>query len=797
MNPRTRTVILLTFLSLITFAAFGRAVQAPFFWDDKALILYNPYLGRAAGLIQFLSPQFWKSSFFPNDFRPVEMYSYSLDCLFWKRNPMGYHLTNILIHLFNCVSVYLLLTLIFGRNRLAALASLLFALHPIHSEAVIWIQNRSELLSASFSLVSITAMVCFLKDQTHPRPFLLASLAALALALLTKESAAVVPFVCASILPFLPGGATARARTGLIFMFAIAGILLSMKLLLLGQGRFEEAVPYFSGGWRSSFFTVTKSIMIYLSMLALPVNLSLDRGFIIPPATPMAGSLLSSALVALLIVCALRELRLRRAAGFALLFIFISLLPVCNIVFLAGRPLSEQRMYFASIGFCLLMAIALEAARRIQRLRPLAVVLMVMLSSSFLLISIKRTDCWRNEKVLWERTHEASPLSWKSELFLAAMYGNEGNYAESIALFKHVLRTMPSRPVRAVKELGIVFEKMGWDDCALREFERAVALDPTFIEGRICLGDALKKAGRYADAAAHYRFVEQKCPVIGEGQLHLGILYKEQGRYEDALKEFEKLLALYPDNEKALTNTASIYGYEGRDREAEKLFTHIITLNPRSAPAHNDYGLYLERRGRYDEALTHYARAVRIEPDAVLPHYNLAQAYLHKGEKPEALLELLRAAQVQPGRDDILEEIDRLGHVLQEPQVPRALAVKIVREYGELLNRRGIYLARIGNAAAARDCFQNLIALQPDNGQAHANLGRIYTEEGNYTQALEELRAAANQLPAEASVYSSLGSCYAALGRIAEAQKAWGKALELDPQAKEPRRNLARMRNSE
>ena len=797
MNPRTRTVILVILLSLITLTAFGRAVQAPFFWDDKALILYNPYLGRAAGLIQFLSPHFWKSSLFPNDFRPVEMYSYSLDCLFWKRNPMGYHLTNVLIHLFNCVSVYLLLALIFRRNRPAAFAALFFALHPIHSEAVIWIQNRSELLSASFSLVSIIAMVRYLSDQARQRPLLPVSLAALALALLTKESAVVAPLVCAALLPFLPRDATARGRKGLILMFAIAGTLLALKFLLLGQGRFEEAVPYLSGGWRSLFFTATKSTLTYLSLLVLPVNLSLDRGFTIPPAAPLPGSLLSSALIALLVVWALRESRLRRGAGFALLFIIVSLLPACNIVFLAGRPISEQRVYFASIGFCLLLAVALEAALRIRRLRALGVVLVLVVSSSYLLISIKRTDCWRNEKVLWERTHEGSPSSWKSELFLAAMYGNEGKYAESIALFKHVLRAPSSQQVRAVKEMGVVFEKMGWDDCALREFERAAVLDPNFVEGRLCLGDALKKAGRYADAAAHYRFVEQKCPVIGEAQLRLGILYKEQGRYEDALKELEKLLALYPDNEKALTNIASIYGHEGRDREAEKLFTHIIALNPRSALAHNDYGLYLERRGRHDEALTHYASAVRIEPDAVLPHYNLAQAYLQKGERPAALLELLRAAQVQPGRDDILEEINRLSDALQESRAPDALAGNIVREYGELLNRRGIYLAQIGNATAARDCFKKLVALQPNNGQAHANLGRTYTEEGDYTQALKELLIAARQLPAEAPVYSSLGSCYAALGRMADARKAWEKALELDPQAKEPRRNLARMRNSE
>jgi len=337
---------------------------------------------------------------------------------------------------------------------------------------------------------------------------------------------------------------------------------------------------------------------------------------------------------------------------------------------------------------------------------------------------------------------------------------------------------------------------MHWNANAIDAFGKALRCSPDHLESRLYLGDLLRKIGKYDAAQEQYSYVAHNRPTIGEGQLRLGILYKEQANYEDALKEFEKLLALYPDNEKALINIASIHGYAGRDREAEEIFTRLIALNPRSAPAHNDYGLYLERRGRYGEAIEHYKIAIFNDPDTALAHYNLAQAYLRTGKNGQALLELLKAAQLQPDRDDILDEINRLRHIPQESPLPDALSANIIQAYGEALNRRGIYWAQIGNAAAARDCFQKLVALQPDNGHAHANLGRNYAEEGDFMRALEELLVAAKHLPFEASVYSSLGSCYAALGRMGDARSAWEKALELDPQAKEPRRNLARMREN-
>ena len=793
MNPRLRTPAIIVSLALLAAVAYARSIEVPFFWDDKPLILYNPYLGRVSGIVAFFSPNFWKGSLYPEDYRPIDMFSYRWDYLFWARNPAGYHITNVLLHIFNCVAVYFLVRMLFNREALALLAGFLYSLHPIHSEAVIWIQNRSDLLVTSFSLITLIALVRREKEKLWRG---LASVIYLSFvsALLTKENAIVLPLLMIVVLIHFR---SVPRKSTLIIVGSCAAIavgFLLVKIFALHQWRHGDAQLPLTGGGRFSIFVIVKSIATYCSMLIFPFSFSLDRCFTIPASHPVLALAVSGiALIALAFVAA-RELLLGRPAGFALSFIFVSLIPASNIVLLAGRPIAEQRLYFPSVGFCLLAALLFQSIGEGARRRALIALCIVPLLSCYLLITVKRTDCWLSEQVLWERTLEVSPTSWRSKLFLAALYGQQGRHAEAVGLLKQVLRTCFPRPANAFKELGIVYQKRHWNDSAIDAFRKALRCSPDHLESRLYLGDALKEIGEYDAAREHYSYVARTWPLIGEGQLRLGILYKEQARYDDARKEFEKLLELYPDNEKALTNIASIYGHEGRDREAEELFTRLIAANPRSVLAHNDYGLHLERRGRYGEAIEHYRIAIRNDPDAALPHYNLAQAYLRTGEKGRALLELLTAARLQPDRDDILYEINRLRHIPQESPMPDALSEDIIRAYGEALNHRGIYWAQAGDTAAARDCFQKLIALQPDNGHAHANLGRNYAEEGNFTRALEELLVAVKHLPSEASVYSNLGICYAALGRMSDARKAWEKALALDPQAKEPRRNLARMR---
>jgi tetratricopeptide (TPR) repeat protein len=119
---------------------------------------------------------------------------------------------------------------------------------------------------------------------------------------------------------------------------------------------------------------------------------------------------------------------------------------------------------------------------------------------------------------------------------------------------------------------------------------------------------------------------------------------------------------------------------------------------------------------------------------------------------------------------------------------------RIAGAHAALLRVRGIYCARTGDADEAIECFEALIALDPRDGGARTNLARMLAERGEHRRALEEYRAAARLLPDSVAVQAGMGACYAELGMRGEAEAAWARALRLDPHAREPRRNLSRLR---
>lgn len=792
MNPRPRFGALFFCVILLAALAFGRAAEAPFIWDDEALIVGNPWLGHLSALPRFFTPAYWRGLSFAEDYRPVEMASYWFDHAFWDENPFGYHASNVLLHAFNCAALVALAWLLFGSAPIAAAAGVLFALHPMHSEAVVWVQNRSELLSSAFSLICLCAFARWTAGE-GPAPGVYAlACASLALACLSKESAAAAPLICASMLR-APVARRGRAWAGLIPLAALAAAFMAVKIFLLPYSRPGHSASLLVGAYPRAA-VVAKTLALYLAMLALPARFSLDRFFEVPPFPPSPSIIIGAAAAAMAFVAALRGFARKEPWAPAAALALFPLLPVSNVVFISGRPLAEQRLYLASAGFCLCAAFLIERSSRAPRARAGAAFLTVALAASWLTASVMRTDYWRNERVLWERTLETSPWSWRSRLFLSHVYAREGRHDDAVGLLKEILRYTEPRHSSAFVELGRIYASLGWEDRALGAYERAVGADPSDGAARVFLGDALRRGRRFDEALAQFREVERRFPGSGRGRLGAAGVLKEKRDYAAALAELREVLALNPRNPPALVSAATVHAALGEDAEAERRFAEALSLAPKSAAALNSLGLFRERRGRREEALALYARAAALDQRAWTPRYNMAVVHREAGRPAEALAALMEAAALQPGRVAFLEEINRLSDSIAGAVLTPAQWKGIGAAHALLLQARGIYCARTGDAEGAIDCFGKLAALQPENGEARANLGRVYAGRGEYRRAIAELRAAAALLPDSAPVYSSLGSCCAALGLRHEAERAWRTAMRLDPRAKEPRRNLARLR---
>jgi len=759
---------------------FGRSLGTPFIWDDEELILKNPLLSRASCFITALNPSYWKQSAFPEDYRPVETWTYCLDHFFWGLNPAGYHLSNLLIHAFNCVALSLLVLLLSQSVSLAAVAGIVFALHPAHIESVIWIQNRSELLALAFGLVALIACAGYvLYGRNRGMLFSIAFAAAL-LASLSKETALIVPLLCAAVMIFY-GSSTVRRFLAFIIPLALAaGGILAMKLIFMGPHRITHGSSALAPGSLPHFLTIFKTTALYLALLCFPANFSIDREMAIPdPAHPIPGILCGIA-SALVIASAVYSFRRRNKAGLALALTLIPLIPVCNVYFIAGRAFAEQRVYFASAGFCYLIALAL---RPVLNRRP-AVLILIALAFVYFTSSLNRTGYWLDEKTLWKHTFNVSPYSWKARVSLARLSRKSRRYDESIILSKNILRGIYPRPAMFYIDLGKTYKAMGWMKQAAMAAEKAVSEDPQSREARILLGDIYRAEARNEDALAQYRLVEKKWPLDDSGYLKSAILLREEGRNKAALAEAGKALSLSPANAEAMSVIASSYSDIGDAEKASDYFQKALRADPSSGMVLNGYGIFLERSGCPEKAAVIFEKAARAAPLESVPHYNLAQLHMRAGEKFQSLIELMRAAQREPGKSEYLREINRLSGELQSKEIPPDLAGTILEEHLALLAARGEYCCRVGNTAAARESFEKLVQLAPTNGAARADLGRFYLQQGEYRNALAQLKTAAGLLPDEPAIYLQMWKCYRKLGRSEEAKKCLRKAVSLDPGAR-------------
>ncbi|MCX6356629.1 MAG: tetratricopeptide repeat protein, partial [Candidatus Aureabacteria bacterium] len=318
--------------------------------------------------------------------------------------------------------------------------------------------------------------------------------------------------------------------------------------------------------------------------------------------------------------------------------------------------------------------------------------------------------------------------------------------------------------------------------------------DPLYLTARLCLGDAYLREQRYDEALAQYSCIEGTWPRRGNGQLKIALVYRARGERQKTIAKLNEFLAIHPGDTLGTITLAGVLADSGDSAGAERLFRDALRNNPSSAIPLNNYGLFLEGRGRTAEAIAIFSRASEVSPREAAPHFNLARIHEREGRPGEALIAMMRAAERKPGEARYLEEINRISGRVGEVDIPAPLVAAIDAGHRALLAARGIYCSRIGDGGGAEECFKKLVALRPSDGAARANLGRIYADRGEYTMALRELLRAADLLPGEASVHTSLGFCYEKLGRRTDALREWERARALDPMAKEPRRNIARIR---
>ena len=552
------------YIAALALACYANTLGNGFVFDDSAYLASDAVRGLALGEL------FGASWMGLELYRPLTLLSLGLDFQLFGAAPWGYHLTNVLLHAVNSLLLYALARDLFGEDRAALWAALLYASHPLQTEVVAWVSARGDLLA---SLLSLSALLA------HRRRRVLAYLL-YAGACLSKETAMILPV--ALFLVDSREGIVAWGKRHWGYGAALLGVLALRWLALADAPAGPVSTNFLAdlGPWQR-LGTAVAILPRYLLLIVAPLHLSADYSYAsIPPvASPwdlwfIAGLACVAALVALPWVARSRFL------VFASAFFAACLLPVANLLFLAPSGMAERYLHLAMIPVALTWGWAgqcwLRRSPGQRRLIWVVALCAVVLGSAR---TIVRNRDWHSDGRLFAAVLARYPDNARAHDNLAFAYYQQGQYARAFHHYQRAVAIQPTR-LRAHFNLGILHSAARRYEEAIASFKTALALNPTHVETHFNLGLTYQKAGRYEEAIKHYGTVLNLAPHHLRAYYNLGRAYERVGRTEDAIRQYTALVALDTESAKAYYRLGELYRRQQRLAEMAAAWMTLLRLDP-------------------------------------------------------------------------------------------------------------------------------------------------------------------------------------------------------------------------
>lgn len=597
-------------------AIYSNVLHAPFVYDDCRSIIENESIRNLTESIRNISSN-----------RYLPLLSFALNYTVGGLKPFGYHLINNLIHVINAFLVYCLIILTFKtpffksqhnnidspRFFIAFSSAFVFIAHPIQTQAVTYVVQRSTLMATMFYLLSLVMYIKarLLNQNTEHRikdpekrqkifkiKFVLCYLTSVicaVLAMKSKEIAFTLPLmvVLYEFCFFSETRDTQAKACGYIsrithyalrflYLLPILLTMLIIPLSMLNIGQAENIAQDIDIQSRETInisrtdylLTQFRVGITYLRLLICPVNQNADydysvyHSFFNPEVFLSFFCLLSMFIIAVYLLYKSRIThQALRLVAFGIFWFFITLSVESSIIPIRD-VIVEHRLYLPSIGF-FIASISLTDYLLPHTRVKIALIIVIVVSLS--IGTYTRNIIWEDPKTLWEDVIAKGPNN-----------------------------------SRAYNNLGVVYKERGEFDRAIEQFEKSLRANRNYTAVYFNLGDVQYRLGNYENAVA---YLNQALTGKLNPQLHLDILnklgrtYSAMGQTERAIEIFEKAVKLFPSS--------------------------IVLLN--------NLGVQYIKNGQTDSAIELYEKAIKIEAKSYL-YSNLASAYAKKGDEEKSRL---------------------------------------------------------------------------------------------------------------------------------------------------------------
>ena len=595
-------VALVCIVLLLGSLTHAGALAAPFkTLDDNVSIVNNPDIKSFANLGKIFT-----ASFFGDDhyYRPMVSLSFMAEYRLFGLDPFFYNLTNLALHLAVAVTVFFLVFILIADRAAAFFTSLVFAVHPVHWEAVANIPGRAVILSAFFTL---NAFLFYLLSEEKKR-FAACyglSLVFFTCGLLSKESAAMMPVVLLSYMFFLCKGPKKYVLAAPFFLIIAGYVVWRRSLGIMGTYPWRSLHEHVLG-----FMTFLSAVLTYLRLLVWPSGLHFDRAQRMFLSFSDPG--LFAALIAFLAAGLAAVKFSKRLPGHVLFFaawFCVELFPVSQIVTTIGVgpgyiSAAEHFLYLPSIG---VLALIVMGAKRLYVLNGKMGFLSLNASRvlitggllALMLVTVHQEIFSRNALAMFERTIEYNPANARILFSAGLEEAHRGRYGQAEAYFRRAVTREPPNVSyrialsRTLYDQGKVVAAIE----ALDGIRDAGKWDPL-------LKDNLRAA--HQSAIERYRDLVLREPGNAAARYSLGTMLSRAGRVEESVEQYERAVALKPDHRNALFNLASSYGLLGDQDKAAEYYQRLLAVGGAKdhldAMAYRHLGEISQRRGDHAAA---------------------------------------------------------------------------------------------------------------------------------------------------------------------------------------------------
>lgn len=595
---KSKPAIIFLLLVLAVGVTYANAVNVDFTYDDYAFVYNNEAIRSFGPLSKFLlSPNAFAQPANDHVYRPLASFSFAVNYAVNGLEPSGYHIANLLFHTLNAFLVFLLLRRLGFGDGPSCAGALIFAIHPVHTEAVTWISGRGNVLFLFFFLISYLLYVRIgavsgddgsEAEKSKSRNVLLVcgSLAAYALSLLAKEMALPLPVLLFGHDIYFNREWDRRRwlkRFGLYALFvlvAVAYVLLRTHVLgKIGQ------VSYHGGSAYVTFLAMLQAAVIYVRLLFVPVGLSLMRHFQPSYSLFEASVFPSFCLVVVGMVAGVITFRRRIYFSFSVFWFAVAMLPVSNII-PVNALVADRFLYGPSIGFCILIAAwVATATKSSQGKRMLAVTGVSVAAFFFMALSMARNNDWKDSIALWTKATEVSPTSHVAFNNLGLEYMKRSRIPEAIDALNEAVRIKDDFP-EPHANLGICYTEIGDIGMAIRHYEKALSIPDREIpvEIRSRLANLCERRGRIERAIEEYEAAIREEPELLEAHRRLANIYK-MFDIPKAIEHFKTVVTLAPNDFAAYYELGLLYYGQEDFSSAKKAIQQHLALNPQNQSA--------------------------------------------------------------------------------------------------------------------------------------------------------------------------------------------------------------------